>query len=142
MKRFLTSAVIVALIAGATAMTITDSASARGFSRSGTIMGARGRSATYSGQVTRGGGQASGTRSIQGSEGRGATASFNRSCAQGSGCTRDATLTTNSGKTWTRDGSVQPTGDGGYTGSVTTTGPNGGEVTRSGSVTVTPPPSN
>jgi hypothetical protein len=60
-------------------------------------------------------------------------------CANGA-CSRSRAVTGPYGGTVSRSGSVSRTAPGQYTYSRTTTGPNGGSVTRSGSVSVTPAP--
>jgi hypothetical protein len=60
------------------------------------------------------------------------------SCAGGT-CSRARTVTGPNGGTVTRSGSVTKTSPGQYQYSRTTTGPPGGTVTRSGTVVVAPP---
>ncbi|HWA31240.1 MAG TPA: hypothetical protein VG867_09075 [Rhizomicrobium sp.] len=137
MKTSYLSATAIAFVAALSFAATTDAASARGWSHSGTFTGAYGRTVHTQGSVYRGGGQASGYHSVQGSNGHGFNSSFDRSCSGGT-CTRNSTLTTNNGNTWTRSGSVTANGNGTGSYSRTTTGPNGGQATASGTWTVTP----
>jgi len=131
MKSSYLSATAFACVAMLSLISITESASARGWNYHRTYFG-HGRTVHTSGGYEHGGGQASGWHDVQGSHGHGYDSSFNRSCSNGT-CTRNATLTTNNGNTWTRSGSISAAGDGTGSYSRVTTGPNGGEVTRSGS---------
>lgn len=136
MKSSLVSAAALTFAAAFVMGATTEAASARGWHGSGTFVGPH-RTVHTSSSVTRGGGMASGYHSVQGSYGHGYTSSFNRSCGSGT-CTRNSTLQTNSGNTWTRSGSVTNNHDGSVSYDRVTTGPNGNEVTRSGTVTNTP----
>lgn len=129
------SATAIAFVAVLSLIATTGTASARGWGYSRTYIGYHGRVVHSAGGVERGGGQASGWHSVQGSHGHGYNSSFSRSCSDGT-CTRDATKTMNNGNTWTRSGSITANGDGTGSYNRTTTGPNGGEVTRSGSWSV------
>jgi hypothetical protein len=126
-------AAMTLMAATALAMTASE-ASARSFTRSGSFTGAYGRGFTHSASVNRSPGSVSGTRSLQTNAGYGGTRSFERGCSGGI-CSARSTTTTNSGRTWSRSGSVSAPGNGTANWDRTATGPNGGSVSRSGSCT-------
>jgi hypothetical protein len=86
-----------------------------------------------SGSVSRSNGYAMGTRSFQYRGGYGFNRTFNRGCSGGS-CSRTATTTTNSGKTWSRSGSGSKTANSANW-QRNATGPSGSTVNRGGSCT-------
>lgn len=94
----------------ATLLVAAPLAEARDITRSGSVTGPRGQSATVNGSYSR---------------------------TPGQGATRSRSWTGPQGQSVSRTGSVTPNGNGGATGTRTTTGPQGQSVTRTGSVSVT-----
>ncbi|MBW6401122.1 hypothetical protein KPL78_24900 [Roseomonas sp. HJA6] len=76
--------------------------------------------------------------SVTGPHGQTATMSGNASRTLGQGATRSRVWTGPQGQSVSRQGAVTPNGDGSATGTRTMTGPQGQSVTRSGTVSVTP----
>ncbi|HEY8949731.1 MAG TPA: hypothetical protein VIM56_12665 [Rhizomicrobium sp.] len=136
MKSSLVSATALTFVTALALAATTDAASARGWHSSRTFYGAH-RSVNVSRGYEHGGGQASGYRDVQGSRGRGYDASFNRSCSN-STCSRNGSIETSAGKSVSRSGSITNNHDGSVSYDRTTTGPNGNEVTRSGTVSYDP----
>lgn len=136
MKSSLVSATALTFVVALALTATTDAASARGWHSSRTFYGAH-RSVNVSRGYEHGGGQASGYRDVQGSRGHGYDASFNRSCSN-STCSRSGSIETNSGKSVSRSGSITNNHDGSVSYDRTTTGPNGNEVTRTGTVSYDP----
>jgi|SRR5579862_556537 len=87
----------------------------------------------HSASISRSPGMVSGMRSFQTPGGRGATRTFNRSCASGT-CMHSVSTTTNSGKTWSRSSSVTHT-NGSTSWNRTGTSRNGGTSSHTGSCT-------
>ena len=136
MKSSFVSSTAITIVAALALAASTGAASARGWHSSRTFHGPY-RSVNVSRGYEHGGGQASGYRNVQGSHGHGYDASFSRSCAN-STCSRNASLETNSGKEWSRSGSITNNHNGSVSYDRTTTGPNGNEVTRTGTVSYDP----
>ena len=136
----LRSSAILALVATLAFAATSGNASARERVRSGTATGPNGRSISTQSAVTAGGGNRSAVRSVEGPNGRGATHSVERSYNPATGTvSRDATTTTNSGASYSRDSTVNHSGTGTVSRSSTSTGPNGGQVSRQSSASVTHP---
>jgi hypothetical protein len=115
-------------MAGALLILSAIDASAGEFRRDRTLTGPRGGTAERS--ITRGEqGGATINRRVQGPAGRGFTSETNRNCGNGE-CTREGTLTTNSGKTFTGSGTATRNEDGALVRQGTVTGPNGGVFNR------------
>jgi hypothetical protein len=88
---------------------------------------------SHSASVNRAPGQVSGMRSFHTPNGGGATRTFNRGCSGGT-CTHNASITTNSGKTWTRSGTISTNHNGTASRTQSATGPNA-SASRIGSCT-------
>lgn len=133
------SATLMTLFAVATVSATTDAALARGYHRQVSAQGSGGRG--YQKNVDRNcaNGTCNGQRSVQTNQGYGYTANHNRSCANGS-CNSNTTVTGNNGNVWTRSSGASKDGNGNASWYSNTSGPNGGSVNRSGSVTTNNPP--
>lgn len=119
------------LVAAAAAPIAADAQRTRG--RAVSVQGANGRGAIATSSVSRGGGTASSTRSIQTNRGYGATTVRNRTAADGIyDSSRITTL--NNGTTFGRNTTATADGDGSATFSTTATGPKGRSSTVSGTV--------
>jgi hypothetical protein len=138
MKKQLFSVAVMAIFASTSLALSVDQASARGFHRTVSAQGSNGRGYTKNVNRNCSGGTCTGERSVQTNGGYGYTSSHNRTCASGS-CTGSTTVTGNNGNVWTRSGGATNNGNGTGNWYSTTTGPNGGSVSRSGSVSVNPP---
>jgi len=125
----------IALIAGLSLLSWDASARERAFS--GTRTGPSGRSVQHDRHVQAGNGARTTESSVQGSNGHGFTRETERSYdPETQTVNRSGTVTTNSGKTYNREGSTQYDGNGTVTSSGSVTGPNGQSATRTGSTTV------
>ncbi|WP_293393643.1 hypothetical protein [Nevskia sp.] len=121
---------LVLTTAGILLSLLATTAEARERSRSGSATGPQGRSLHRDSSVEAGNGSYQRHRDVQGSAGRGYVRDASGSCAEGSGCSRGVQGTTNSGKTWSRDGSIVRNDDGSLSGGTVATGPNGESMSR------------
>lgn len=124
------------LLAGLFTLSAVDSQAA-GRHRTGNVAGPGGRSAVLQKDVARGGGQASISSSVQGSDGQGVTRTVNGDYDQATGSyTRNGNVTTNGGRS--ANTSVNSTRtDNGRTTSAGVTGSNGGSASVTGSTDCT-----
>lgn len=132
MKKHIFSFALVALVATGSFVAIIDSAAAaRSYHRS---VSAHGPYRGYHKNVDRNcaGGACTGHRVVQTDRGYGYNADRYRSCGNGS-CNSSTTVRANNGNTWTRDRGVTRNGDGSGNWYSNTTGPDGGNIQRSGS---------
>lgn len=134
MKTTFRSVALLSLFAAFSfAATIDAASAARSYHRTTWAQGYYGRGYVKHVDRSCGGGTCEGHRSVQTNRGYGYTTDHSRSCANGS-CNSSTDVTGNNGRSWSRDRGITNNGDGTASWYSNTSGPNGGTVSRSGTV--------